>query len=376
METSYRYNSLSIDDLRKKAKSKMPGFVFEFLDLGCNDGVNIAKNTKEIRDIELKPIYLREYQETNLQTELFGHIYDAPFGISPIGLQGLMWPNAPEILAKASVKHNIPFIVSTVTTSSIERLGEITEGQCWFQMYNPAENDLRHKIMKRVEDVGCPVLVIVSDAPTSPYRPWDIRNGMGLPPKKSLKNILQILARPEWTLKTLYHGIPTFANMVPYLRSGSKLNFSGTLSEQKIAEIRDKWKKKLVIKGIASEEDTELAIKWGLDGIIVSNHGGRQLDAGQSSIKTLAPIVKKYQGKIKIMLDSGLRTGPDIARTMASGAEFTFLGRSFMYAVAALGNEGGDLIVGSLKVQLKQVMEQICCASVPDLKNHLVPPCS
>jgi L-lactate dehydrogenase (cytochrome) len=374
MKTSHKYNSLSIDELRKKAKAKMPGFAFEFLDRGCNEGVNLVKNTKEIRDIELKPIYLREYWETNLQTELFGHIYDAPFGISPVGFQGLMWPNAPEILAKASVKHNIPFIASTVTTSTIERLGEITEGRCWFQIYNPAENDLRDKIIKRVEDVGCPVLVIISDAPTLPYRPWDIRNGMGLPPKKSLRNILQILGRPEWALKTLYHGVPTFANMEPYLKQGIKLNFSGTLNEQKVAEIRDRWKGKLVIKGIASEEDTELVVKLGLDGIIVSNHGGRQLDAGQSSIKTLGPIVKKYQGKIKIMLDSGLRTGPDIARTLASGAEFTFLGRSFMYAVAALGNEGGDLIIGSLKVQLRQVMEQICCASVPDLKNHLVTP--
>jgi L-lactate dehydrogenase (cytochrome) len=285
-----------------------------------------------------------------------------------------MWPNAPEILAKASVRHNIPFIVSTVTTSTIESLGEITEGRCWFQIYNPAENDLRDKIIKRVEEVGCPVLVIVSDAPTLPYRPWDISNGMGLPPKKSLRNILQILGRPEWALKTLYHGVPTFANMDPYLRQGIKLNFSGILSEQKVAEIRNKWKGKLIIKGIASEEDTELAIKLGLDGIIVSNHGGRQFDAGQSSIKTLNPIVKKYQGKIKIMLDSGIRTGPDIARTLASGAEFTFLGRSFMYAVAALGNEGGDLIIGSLKLQLRQVMEQICCSCVPDLKNHLIKP--
>src|SRR5437879_1542127 len=142
---------------------------------------------------------------------------------------------------------------------------------------------------------------------------------MGLPPKKSLRNILQIMTRPEWVFNTLYYGRPTFAIMEPYMKSlNMKLNFSGRLSEQKIAEIRDKWKGKLVIKGIASEEDTELAIKLGLDGIIVSNHGGRQLDAGQSSIKALNPIVKKYQGKIKIMMDSGLRSGPDIARTMAA----------------------------------------------------------
>jgi L-lactate dehydrogenase (cytochrome) len=342
------------------------------LEGGCNEEVNLIKNTKEIRDIELKPFYIRDHEEADLKTELFGHIYDAPFGISPVGLQGLIWPNAPEILAKASVKHNIPFVLSTLTTSTIERISEITEGRSWFQLYIPSENDLRDKLIKRADDAGCPVLVILSDAPTLAYRPKDRRNGIGLPPKMSLRNIFQIMDRPEWVLKTLYHGIPTFANMMPYMQEGMKLNFSGRLNEQKVAEIRDKWKGKLVIKGIASEEDTELAVKLGLDGIIVSNHGGRQLDAGQSTIKSLGPIVQKYQGKIKIMLDSGLRSGPDIARTIASGAEFTFLGRSFMYAVAALGDEGGDYITGSLKVQLKQVMDQICCSTVADLKNHLV----
>lgn len=356
----------------KKAKSKIPNFAFEYLEGGCNEDVNLIKNTKEIRDIELKPFYFRECPEVNLKTELFGHTYDAPFGISPIGLQGLIWPNAPEILAKASVKHNIPFILSTVTTSTIERIGELTEGHSWFQLYHPNEKDLRDKIIKRVEDAGYPVLVILSDAPTFGYRPRDIRNGIGLPPKMSFRNILQIMGRPEWALKTLYYGKPTFANMEPYIRKGMKMEFCGRLSEQRVAEIRDRWKGKLVIKGIASEEDTESAIKLGLDGIIVSNHGGRQLDVGQSSIKMLNPIVKKYQGKIKIMLDSGLRSGPDIARTLASGAEFTFLGRSFMYAVAALGNEGGDHVIGSLKIQLRQIMDQICCSSVVDLKNHLV----
>jgi L-lactate dehydrogenase (cytochrome) len=372
MKTSYKNDYPSIYDLMKKAKSKIPNFAFEYLEGGCNEDVNLVKNTKEIRDIELKPFYFRECPEVNLKAELFGQTYDAPFGISPIGLQGLIWPNAPEILAKASLKHNIPFILSTVSTSTIERIGEITEGRSWFQLYHPKEKGLCDKIIKRVEDAGYPVLVILSDAPTFGYRPRDIRNGIGLPPKMSFRNIFQIMGRPEWAFKTLYYGIPTFANMEPYIRKGMKMEFCGRLSEQKVAEIRDKWKGRLVIKGVASEEDTELAIKLGLDGIIVSNHGGRQLDVGQSSIKMLNPIVKKYQGKIKIMLDSGLRSGPDIARTLASGAEFTFLGRSFMYAVAALGNEGGDYAIESLKIQLKQVMDQISCSSVVDLKNHLV----
>jgi L-lactate dehydrogenase (cytochrome) len=148
-------------------------------------------------------------------------------------------------------------------------------------------------------------------------------------------------------------------------------NFFGRLNAEKIAPIRDKWKGKIVLKGAATEEDTEMAIKLGLDGIIVSNHGGRQLDAAQSTIKSLEPIVKKYKGKIKIMMDSGIRTGPDIARTLASGADFAFLGRSFMYSVAALGNEGGNHIISILKTQLLQVMEQVCCEKVSDFSNHL-----
>ena len=381
MQLSYNHDYPSIDDLIKKAKSKIPKFAFEYLDGGCNEDVNLTKNTKELREVELKPYYLRHHTDANLDTSIFGHTYDAPFGISPIGLQGLIWPNAPEILAKAAFKHNIPFILSTVSTSSIERIGALTEGKAWFQLYHPAENEIRDKVIDRVQEAGYPVLVILSDVPTFGYRPRDIRNGLAMPPRMTFKNMLQIMGRPEWALKTLYHGQPSFATMKPYMPKGLNMQqlgqfmnqtFSGRLNEQKISAIRDKWKGKLVIKGIASEEDTEMAIKLGLDGIILSNHGGRQLDPGQSTIKTLAPIVEKYKGQIKIMMDSGLRSGPDIARTIASGAEFAFMGRSFMYAVAALGEEGGDHLISSLKIQLKQVMDQVCCAKVDDLPSFLI----
>lgn len=373
MSKIYKYPST--DDLIRKAKSRIPNFAFEYLSGGCNDNIAVAKNTTDLRDIELRPFYITDHAAPDLRTELFGHVYDLPFGISPVGLQGLMWPNSPEILAKASVKYNIPFVISTVTTSTIERLSELTEGRAWFQLYHPKETDLRDKILKRVEDAGCPVLVLISDMPTLAYRPCDMRNGLGLPPKMSAKNILQILSRPEWLIKTLKYGQPKYAIMEPYLKSlNNQLNFDNKLTEQKIAAIRDRWKGKLVVKGIASEEDTEAAIRLGVDGIIVSNHGGRQLDAGPSSIKTLGPIAEKYQDKITIMMDSGLRSGPDVARALAIGAEFTFLGRIFMYAVAALGEEGGDHIIECLKMQLKQVMEQISCTSTGDLKNHLMAP--
>jgi L-lactate dehydrogenase (cytochrome) len=377
----YNTNYPSIEDLIKKAKKQIPRFAFEYLDGGCNEDVNLYKNTAELREVELKPTYLSQHTRSDMKTELFGHIYDAPFGIAPVGLQGLMWPNAPEILAKAAFQHNIPFILSTVTTSSIERIGELTEGKFWFQLYHPAENTLRDDLLARAEAAGCEVLCILCDVPSFGFRPRDIRNGLAMPPKMTLSNMLQILGKPEWALKTLYHGQPSFANLEKYMPKGLNMGqlgaymnqtFSGRVNEAKISEIRDKWKGKLVLKGVASEQDTEMAIKLGLDGIIVSNHGGRQLDAGQSAIKSLDPIVQGYKGQIKIMMDSGLRSGPDIARTLASGAEFTFMGRSFMYGVAALGNEGGNHTISMLKTQLQQVMEQVCCERVEDFPRFLV----
>ena len=371
----------SIDDLRNKARKKIPKFAFEYLDGGCNEDVNLIRNTAEIRDVQLKPNYLRKHHGSSLKTKLFGIDYDAPFGIAPVGLQGLMWPNSPEILAKAAFEHNIPFILSTVTTTSIERASELTEGKAWFQLYHPTENRLRDDIIKRAEAAECPVLVILCDVPSFGFRPRDIRNGLAMPPKMNLANVLEGFTHPHWSWQTLKHGIPNFATLKPYMPKNLDLKqlgkfmdqtFSGRLDEEKIKPIRDMWKGKLVLKGVASEYDTEEAIRLGLDGIIVSNHGGRQLDAGQSTIKPLTTIAEKYGDQIEVMMDSGIRSGPDVARAMASGAKFTFMGRSFMYGVSALGKKGGNHTISLLKAELQQVMEQLCCEKTTDFPDHLI----
>ena len=157
MKLEYNPRYPSIEDLRAKAKKRIPGFAFDYLDGGCNEEINLHKNTSEIREIELLPQYLKKHSGSDMKTELFGHVYDAPFGIAPVGLQGLIWPNSPEILAKAAFKHNIPFVLSTVSTSTIERISELTEGQAWFQLYHPAEDSLRDKIIKRAAE-HCPVV--------------------------------------------------------------------------------------------------------------------------------------------------------------------------------------------------------------------------
>ena len=381
MNSEINYKYPSVPDLRERAKSKIPKFAFEYLDGGCNDDVNLKKNTLRIRDIELKPKYLVDYQPPSLKTELFGHIYDAPFGISPDGQQGFMWPKSPDILAKAAFEHTIPFVLSTVPTASIEKIAEISEGNAWFQLYHPAEEGVTKDILKRADAAGCPVLIILADVPSFGYRPRDIRNGLSMPPKMTLTNIINAMKRPHWSLKTLINGQPSFEILKPYMPKNLNLNelakfmdvtFSGRLNEEKIKRIRDLWKGKLVIKGAESIHDVEMACKLGLDGVIISNHGGRQVDVGQATIDSLKTISPLYKDKITVMMDSGIRGGADVARVMASGADFSFMGRTFMYGVSALGNKGGDHTIAMLKKQLTQVMEQLSCAKINDLTKKLV----
>lgn len=371
----------SVDSLRSRAMRKVPPFAFDYLDGGCNEDVNLSRNTSDLREVELRPRYLAKHVDVSLKTDLFGHTYDAPFGIAPIGLQGLVWPDAPRILAKAANRHNVPFILSTVTTATIEEIAVLTEGRAWYQLYHPAESTMRDALIQRARDSGYDVLVLLCDVPTFGYRPRDIRNGLSLPPRMTLRNILQIMTRPEWAVKTLFHGKPEFSNMKPYMPKGLDMRklgdymnrtFSGWLDEERIKPIRDSWKGKLVLKGVASMEDADTAFRLGFDGLIVSNHGGRQLDAGQSSIRAMSPIVDAYKGRMKIMIDSGLRSGPDIGRAMAKGADFCFLGRTFMYGVGALGRAGGDHSIAILKTQLQQLLEQLSCEGCSQLPDRLV----
>ena len=381
MKTEINHKYPSVEDLRNRAKLKIPKFAFEYLDGGCNNDVNLKKNTDRIRDIELKPKYLVDYRKPSLKTRLFGQTYDAPFGISPVGLQGLMWPKSPEILAKAAFDHNIPFILSTVTTTSIEKIADLTEGKAWFQLYHPTEDKVTIDILRRANEAQCPVLIILADVPSFGYRPRDIRNGLSMPPKMTLYNIINAVKRPNWLLQTIINGQPSFETLKPYMPKNLNLNqlakfmdrtFSGRLNDDKIKRIRDMWKGKLVLKGAESLHDVEKACKLGLDGVIISNHGGRQVDVGQATIDSLKTILPVYKNKITLMMDSGIRGGADVARVMATGADFSFMGRTFMYGVSALGKNGGNHTISMLKKQLTQIMEQLSCGEISQLQEKLI----
>lgn len=382
---TFPYNSQypSVADLRRKAKKRIPKFAFDYLEGGCNEGLNLARNESDFGDILLKPNYLRVGGDIDLSVELFGRRYSAPFGISPIGLQGLMWPNAPEILAKAAAKHDIPYTLSTVSTSSIERIAEVSDGKAWFQLYHPTENRLRDDIINRLKAVECPVLVVLVDVPAFGLRYKEIKSGLSIPPKMSINNIMQAFARPLWGIKTLQHGIPSFATLKPYMEKGLDMaqlgqfmnrTFTGKVDVEKVSAIRDMWKGPLVLKGIATDEDMQAAIQIGVDGVIVSNHGGRQIDAGESSIRSLIKLANnpEYRSKLKIMLDGGIRSGVDLARAHAVGSEFNFMGRPFMYGVGALGDQGGEHTINMFKTHLYQIMQQLTIEKISQFPDRLI----
>lgn len=383
MKLDYNPSFPSVDHLRKRAKQKIPGFAFEYVDGGCNEEINLKRNTGDIRNLYLKPGYLNDFQGVNTDSSLFEKLYSAPFGIAPVGLQGLIWPGAPEALAAAAYKENIPFILSTVTTASIEKIAEITHGEAWFQLYYPADNKVTDNILERLEKAGYTVLVLLADTPTFGYRPREIKNGLAMPPRMTLRNMLQIIGRPHWALRTLIHGQPAFETLKPYMPKGMNMHhlgqfmnktFSGRLTEEKITYIRQRWKGKLVIKGIVTEEDAARAVSLGVNGLIVSNHGGRQLDAGESAIHALQRVRKISLSNIPVMMDSGIRSGPDIARSIAAGADFAFLGRAFMYGIAAMGTDGAVHTIQILKKQFRQILEQLNCSKTANLPRHLIRP--
>ncbi|HAK27859.1 MULTISPECIES: alpha-hydroxy acid oxidase [Sphingobacterium] len=384
MSQKFIYNTRypSVEDLKIKAKKRIPKFAFDYLTGGANEELNLARNENDFDNILLKPQYLLASEEIDLSVELFGRRYSAPFGVSPIGLQGLMWPNAPEILAKAAAKNDVPYILSTVSTSSIERIAEVSDGKAWFQLYHPTENRLRDDIIQRLQAVECPVLVVLVDVPAFGLRYREIKSGLSMPPKMSIANILQTFACPTWGIETLRHGIPSFATLKPYMEKGLDLaqlgqfmnrTFTGKVDVEKIKAIRDLWKGPLVLKGIATDEDMQASIALGVDGVIVSNHGGRQLDASESSINSLIHLASnpEYKNKIKIMLDGGIRSGVDLARAHAVGSDFNFMGRPFMYGVGALGNEGGEHTINMFKTHLYQVMKQLSLSKIEDLPQRL-----
>ena len=372
---------LTIDDLRNKAAKRIPKLAFDYLDGGAGTEANITRNRRGFDNITLYPEYLRDVKDRSQKATVFGKEYDAPIGVSPVGLANLIWPKVDSYLANMAKKRNIPYLLSAVGTTSIEKIANIAEENAWFQLYVPDQDNICFDLIRRAKESGIKVLVLTVDIPEPSKRLRDIRNNFTLPFKMTPKVIMDIALKPNWAISTLLNGTPRFENLVPYMNDAKEgtslsvaqaLQVSARLGEDFISRIRDAWDGHLVIKGILTKKSAEASVRIGADGIIVSNHGGRQLDSGPSSIEVLPDIFKTVGSKLTIMLDSGIRSGPDIVKAFASGAAITFSGRSFVFGVGALGEKGGNHVLDIMVKEVDQTLAQIGCDNILKLDESYI----
>lgn len=373
--------SACIADLKKHAKRRIPGFAFDYVEGGCNSEVALRRNRSALDNIQLRADYLAAYNKPELSTELFDQTYSAPLGIAPLGLTGIVWPNASLMHARAAKQANIPFVLSTLSTNSIEQAAECAEDNFWFQLYPPADLEIRADLIKRAATTGCKNLVVTVDVAAAGQRPRDTRNGLAVPPRITPKSVFQSTLRPFWSLATLQAGLPQFASIRPYMTNVKNMSdvadyvrntLKDVVDADMLRSLRDAWQGNLIVKGINHVDDALRAVEAGADGLIVSNHGGRQMDAAEASVSTLQAICAAVPEHIVVMADSGVETGVDVARFLAQGATAVFAGRAFMYGVAAHGEPGAAHTIDLLTEELQQVMAQLHCQRPEALRDHLL----
>jgi isopentenyl diphosphate isomerase/L-lactate dehydrogenase-like FMN-dependent dehydrogenase len=363
----------TIADLRSLAKRRVPRLAFDFLDGGAGEEVGVRENAAGLKRVKLAARTLRDVSTRNLAVELFGKRYNAPIGVSPIGMANVMWPRTDETLAEMAQTAGIPYVLSTAGTTSIERIGEVAPDSAWFQLYVSEDDSIALDMMRRAREAGVSVLVLTVDVPLPGKRYRDMRNGFALPLRPALGNILNLAAKPAWIAATLRNGTPTFANYAPYARNetgGQALaafmagQVSPNLSIERLKKLRDAWPGTFVLKGVMMPEDAIAAADLGADGIIVSNHGGRQLEAAPASIDLLPDIVEAVGDRVSVMFDGGIRQGADVVKAYCLGAKFVFTGRSFVFGSCAAGVPGARRALDILSGECDQTLGQIGCADI------------
>jgi len=367
----------SVKHLHAAAKKKLPKFSLDYVEGGTGLEVGLRRNREALDATTINPKYINDWPSLNTEVNLFGRNFSYPFGIAPMGLASLQWPKAELIFADAAKNANIPVGLSTSCTVAIEEFGAAAGDHGWFQLYPPQDEEINDDLLERAERSGLEVLMVTVDVPARGWRPRDMYNGLSLPPRVTAASLYQAACRPRWSLATLASGIPYFKTMGRYSKDKSfrgmadfiRQELGKPVTRERLKHIRRKWKGPLVIKGIMHPADAEAAVKMGYDGILVSNHGGRQLDACLSPVEVLADIITQVDGRATIMVDSGFSNGLDIARGIALGADFVFCGRAFMWGVSVLGQKGPEHVINLLSNELQLALTQIGCPSVNELNT-------
>ena len=370
----------SIEDLRRKAQKRIPRFAFEYLDSATGRELGAKVNRDALDAIGFMPSVLCGRTKANLQAKLLGKTYDLPFGIAPVGMSGLMWAGAERMLAQAAVAHNIPFSLSSVAVASPEDVALHIGQNGWFQHYPVKSADLRRKMLPRIKAAGFHTLIITVDVPEESRRERQRRANLTVPPKADLRTLTEMAVRPAWCLAQLREGVMPrmrfFDDYVPQ-RGRESFTHAGALIRgipdwQYLEELRAEWDGHLIVKGVLRPEDAKRMVEIGADCIWVSNHGGRQFEAGPAVIDQL-PKIRAAVGKdVPLIYDSGVAWGLDVMRALAKGADFVMVGRAFQYAVAAFGRKGIDHLVHILKADITANMSQLGLEDLDQLPSYLL----
>lgn len=369
------HNAINFDDLRRLAKRRLPRIAFDFIDGGVEDESGLLRNVEAFRKIRLKPRFLSaDVTKRNQTTTLFGKTYALPVGIAPTGLAGLFRHGADMMLAEAARDANVPFVMSGASTGSIEDLARVAREHGWYQLYLARDRKISEDMIRRVADAGLSTLVLTIDVPINSKRERNLRNGFVRPYRVTWKSRFEALLHPEWMLEYLTHGMPHQSNWVRYAQAGASvddvLEFqSSQMPTPALMSDLDMCRRvfpgKVVVKGVMDPSDAIRAVESGVDGIIVSNHGGRQLDRAPAPIEVLPAIVAAVGPRTTVMYDSGIRRGSDVITALALGAKYVFQGRMTLFGVTAGGKEGATKALDILRDEIDRVMVHI---GAPDLK--------
>jgi L-lactate dehydrogenase (cytochrome) len=363
----------TIEELRVLAKKRVPRMFYDYVDSGAWTGSTYEANEGDFKRIKLRQRVAVDMSNRSLATTMVGQPVSMPVALAPTGIIGMQRGDGEILVARAAAKAGIPYTLSTMSVCSIEDVAANTEKPFWFQLYVMRDREFIGRLIDRAKKAGCSALVLTLDLQIIGQRHKDIKNGLTTPPKPTLANILNIATKPRWCLSMLRTRRHTFGNVVGHAPGAKNMRsismwiaeqFDPKLSWDDIKWIKDRWGGKLILKGILDPEDAERALQVGADAMIVSNHGGRQLDGALSSIAALPSIVRTVGNRMEIFLDGGVRSGQDVLKAVALGARAVFIGRAFLYGVQALGGEGVTLALDIIRKELDTTMALCGCRDI------------